>query len=272
LTAEPECKLVFAEDGKSYTWDGKIIGNSELVITAEEAPNSIRYRLSIFKPWKSVNTSRFEFANEGAGTKVSWSMEGTMPFHLFFFKGMMTTFVGMDYERGLRMLKDYLETGSVPSQMEFEGVKRGSGFSYVGIRSSCHLSEIGPEMEKSFRKLHEAMAGGGFQPAGAPFSLYHKWQMTKQRAQFTTGFPVATVPVPLPEGFVSGEVPASELYAVKHTGSYRHIGNAWSASMMHAQAKVFPKSKKFEPYEVYENSPQDVPGNELATVVNLGVK
>lgn len=87
LTAEPECKLVFAEDGKSYTWDGKIIGNSELVITAEEAPNSIHYRLSIFKPWKSVNTSRFEFANEGAGTKVSWSMEGTMPFHLFFSRG-----------------------------------------------------------------------------------------------------------------------------------------------------------------------------------------
>ncbi|MDE0596693.1 MAG: hypothetical protein OSB65_15750 [Roseibacillus sp.] len=64
----------------------------------------------------------------------------------------------------------------------------------------------------------------------------------------------------------------SELYAEKHTGPYRHIGNAWSASMLHAQAKLFPKNKKFEPYEVYENSPQDIPENELVPVVNLGVK
>lgn len=42
--------------------------------------------------------------------------------------------------------------------------------------------------------------------------------------------------------------------------------------MLHAQAKLFPKNKKFEPYEVYENSPQDIPENELVPVVNLGVK
>jgi hypothetical protein len=42
--------------------------------------------------------------------------------------------------------------------------------------------------------------------------------------------------------------------------------------MLHAQAKLFPKNKKFEPYEVYENSPQDVLENELVPVVNLGVK
>ncbi|MDE0596694.1 MAG: hypothetical protein OSB65_15755 [Roseibacillus sp.] len=58
LIAESECKFVYAEDGKSYPWDGKIIGSSELVITAEEAPNSIAERLSIFKRWESVNTSR----------------------------------------------------------------------------------------------------------------------------------------------------------------------------------------------------------------------
>jgi hypothetical protein len=56
----------------------------------------------------------FDFAKEGAGTKVSWSMEGTMSFGLFFFKGMMTTFVGMDYERALcreahRALSSYWE-------------------------------------------------------------------------------------------------------------------------------------------------------------------
>jgi len=58
MIAEPECKLVYAEEGKSCPWDGKIIGSSELVITAEEAPNSIADRLSIFKRWKLVNTSR----------------------------------------------------------------------------------------------------------------------------------------------------------------------------------------------------------------------
>lgn len=272
LRAEPGCEPVHADDGESYSWDGKIVGSGEMAITVEVPSKSIDYRLSFFKPWKSLNTTRFEFSEEGAGTKVTWSMVGSLPIYLFFLKGMMTAFIGMDYARGLRMLKDFLETGSVPSRLDFEGAKSGAGFSYVGIRSSCRMDEMATEMARIFEKLKRAMEVSGIEPSGAPFSVYHKWQMTKGIAQFTTGFPVASAPPALPEGLVSGVVPSSDVYVVKHTGPYRHLGNAWSAGMMHAQAKVFAKDKKFEPYEVYESSSKEVPENELVTVVKLGVK
>jgi hypothetical protein len=50
-------------------------------------------------------------------------MDSKQPFFQFFLKGMMTSLIGMDYERGLRMLKDYVETGSVPSTLEFPGIQ-----------------------------------------------------------------------------------------------------------------------------------------------------
>ena len=120
---------------------------------------SIEYRLSFLKPWKSVNETRFHLTEQGSGTKVTWSMQGSLPFFMFFLKGMMT-----------------------------------------------------------------------------------------------------------------GWVPTATVYAVTHTGPYRHIGNAWSAGMMHAQAKVFAKDKRFQPYEVYLNDPREVAEEDILTVVNFGVK
>ncbi len=36
-------------------------------------------------------------------------------------KNMMQALIGMDYERGLLMLKDYLETGTVACQLSIQG-------------------------------------------------------------------------------------------------------------------------------------------------------
>lgn len=272
LISEPDCPLDYGEDGKSYSWEGKIIGSGKMEVLNEEAPRSIEYRLSFFKPWKSVNETRFHLSEQGSGTKVSWSMQGSLPFFMFFLKGMMTAWVGMDYDRGLKMMKDYLEKGSVPSKVEFENGKTAEGFSYVGIRSTSHLSEIGSSMERLFGELFAAMEKSGLEAAGAPFSLYHKWKMSKGMAEYTCGVPVKSLPSGLPDTLTSGEVPTATVYAVTHTGPYRHIGNAWSAGMMHAQAKVFAKDKRFQPYEVYLNDPREVAEEDLVTVVNLGVK
>ena len=37
---------------------------------------------------------------------------------------MMEAFIGMDYDRGLLMLKDLVEKGSVPSKLDFIGEQK----------------------------------------------------------------------------------------------------------------------------------------------------
>jgi len=101
IIAEPNCSLDYEDDGKGYSWDGEIIGSGEMEIKNETAPKVIDYRLTFLKPWKSECTTHFKFAEKDGGTQVHWTMNGSLPWFMFWMKGMMTTFVGMDYDRGL---------------------------------------------------------------------------------------------------------------------------------------------------------------------------
>ena len=45
----------------------------------------------------------------------------------------MEIFVGMDYDRGLALLKDLVETGKTNSNLEFKGIKTFHATKFIGI-------------------------------------------------------------------------------------------------------------------------------------------
>ena len=59
LIAEPDCRVTYADDGKSYTWDGRITGSGEMEVVNENAPNAIQSRTSSTTPspsrWKLLH-------------------------------------------------------------------------------------------------------------------------------------------------------------------------------------------------------------------------
>ena len=284
LNAEPGCPVSYADDGRSYSWDGKIIGSGEMVVQEEKPNESIHYQLTFLKPWKSVSAVRFEFGEPdgGASTEVRWTMDGSLPFLLFWMKSMMTAFVGMDYQRGLNMLKDYIETGSVPSKLDFPGRQAFPGCDYVGKSTRCALADVGPRMEEDLKKVNAWFEQSGTAPAGKPFSIYRKWDMVRQITEYTIAIPVPASPTPasptpasptnVPRDLVSGHTPACETYQVQHTGPYRHLGNAWAAGIFHTRGKVFKQNKKIPPFEIYESNPCDTPEDELVTLLHFPAK
>lgn len=272
LIAEPETKMTYAADGRSYAWDGKITGSGEMEITGGDPPWSIFYRLTFLKPWKSVNKVEFHFAEHEGGTRAEWTMEGTLPWFMFWMKAMMAVWIGSDYRRGLLMLKDLVETGSVPSKLEFMPHQAAGGFRYSGVRSQCPTGEIGPSMQADMVKLMAWLESSGTVPQGKPFSITHKWDPVKDVADYTLGVPVEEFTGGLPEGFVSGEVPVCEAYVVRHTGAYRHLGNAWASGVMHGRAKLYKADRHVEAFEVYQNDPTATPEAELVTHVHFPSK
>lgn len=272
LTAEPDCPLIYAEDGSSYTWDGKIIGAGENKVIDEQAPNALHLQVSFFRPWKSQSPVRFLFEPQGDGTKVTWEMDGSLPFFLFWMKAMMRGWIGMDYQRGLTMLKDLAETGEVPSSIDFIGEQPFPGFDYVGLHTRCTLDEVGPVMEKDFESLNQWLEKSGTKPSGVPFCAYQKWDFARGTAEYTIGYPVSETLTELPPDGVTGSLPDCSAYVVKHTGPYRHLGNPWSAGFMHGQAKVFAQDKRAVPFEIYENDPRNTPENDLVTLVYFPMK
>lgn len=273
IIAEPSAIITVAKDGQYHEWDGKIIGAGNLKIVSTLSGREVVMALTFLKPWKSKAITRFKLTQTEKGTQVEWIMESRLPFFLFWMKKQMEIFVGMDYQRGLQMLKNLIETGSVPSKLKFLGEKTFHATSYVGITTQCSISEISTQMEKDYTRLMtHLMAHCKDHLRGHPLSIYHKWEFKKNRVKYTACHPVETIPENLPEDFTQGELPKTRVYSIRHTGPYRHIGNAWSAGMMHQQAKVFKSSRKIHPMEVMYNSPKDTPENELISEVLFPVK
>ena len=272
LVIEPEATTDIEEGGKAYSWKGERIGSGEMKITNEDVNKRIDMDLTFLAPWKSHAKVWFTFSGENGSTKVNWYMDSSIPFFMFWMKKMMTTLVGMDYERGLIMLKDYVELGSVAGQMETEGERDYPGCKYVGVNTTCAMDQLGVEMEKDFATLNEFMHSNDIQPVGEPFSQYHKWELAKGMANYTTGIPVSERPDNLPSNLEYGEIPATKVYSIKLTGPYRYIGNGWSLGQNLIRSKVFKGSRKIHPFESYGNNPQDTPENDLITRINFPLK
>ncbi len=273
LIVEPGVKVTTHEDGKYYEWDGDLVGAGNMTVLSENAPEHLHCNLTFLKPWKSKATVDFYLKPEGNGTRVHWVMDSSLPFFMFFFKKMMEAFIGMDFDRGLGMLKDYMESGEVHSKLNFEGIRDYEGCQYVGIKVDCAMSDIGPSMGTNFEKLEKYFAEGHEDlKGGFAFSIYHKWQPVKGRVIYTAAIPVSSIPSDLPAGMISGKVPATKNHVVKHTGPYNHVGNAWSAQMSRERAKKFKKNRSVHPMEVYMNDPSNTPANELVSEIWVAVK
>jgi len=266
LICEPDTKLEFQPD--SYSWDGDIVGAGKMSVTADHENERIDYHLEFLKPWKSEADVKIEFSESGEGTQVKWSMDSSLPWFMFFMKAMMECMIGMDYQRGLRMLKERLETGTILSELSYQERVSVSSCNYIGIERTCAMDDLERVMGGDFEKLAPIYAEKGDLEAPM-FTIYNKWKLSKAKVSYVICCPVKELPASAPSGMVTGSRPVCETFVVKHKGSYSNLGNAWSAGMMRARAKVFKQSKKVFPIEQYISDPNETADADLLTQVCL---
>ncbi|MEO1012308.1 MAG: SRPBCC family protein [Bacteroidota bacterium] len=272
LVCEPEAKVDVEEDGRFYKWEGKRTGSGTIKVV-QVSEDKIEYDLNFLKPWKSYAKVNFNFTELGDGqTKTEWTMASSLPFFMFWMKKKMEAWIGMDYDRGLRMLKEYIETGSIRSRMEFVGKHAFEGCKYIGIKRTTSFDKIGEVMQKDFGDLKAFVKSKGLDVNGFFFSQYHKFDMVSGSVIYTAGAPVAQIPDVLDAQFVSGDLPKAQFHTVRHHGAYDHLGNAWSASMMMMRNKEFKGVKNYHPVEIYRNDPEDTAPADLITDVSFAIK
>lgn len=272
LLMEPEAEVTVAEDARSYEWNGSRVGSGNMKILEEKANAYIKYDLNFLTPWKSHAFTAFSLDEKEGKTDVTWTMDSSLPFFMFFMKKMMEAYVGADYERGLDMLKVYVETGSVPSQLQFSGTSNYSGCHWVGVSSHCSIDETEKQMPVDFEKINKYAEEHNENIAGEPLTIYHKWDIPKNKVSYTAAIQVKEAPTSLPDGMKKGEIPAIKNYVLEHKGRYQHLGNAWSTLYTMMRNKEFKYLKGVHPFELYKNNPSETPESELITEIHFPVK
>lgn len=274
LISEPEAKVDVNNDGSQYAWSGHRVGEGKMLIT-NKTDKEISYDLTIIKPWKAlskVKMSLKELDNSKKATQLTWEMEGSLPFFMFFYKKMMTKLIGMDYERGLNLLKDYAEDGKVHSTLNFHGVSTYSGCNYIGIKRKCSFEASAKFMKEDFTGLMSfARTDDNYSPEKA-FTIYHKWDLSKGLVEYTAGVPYQTEPSNLEDQYFKSSIPKTKIYTIEHVGPYHHLGNAWSTLIAMQRNKEFKVVKGIHPFETYGNSPMDTDPKDLIARINFPIK
>ncbi|MEL6688352.1 MAG: SRPBCC family protein [Pseudomonadota bacterium] len=271
LMMEPEATVTVADDKRSYRWEGQRVGEGHMAITDSVENQSARYDLTFLKPFKSTAKVGMDLREVDGGTEVTWTMDSQLPFFLFFMKRMMEGFIGMDYERGLNLLKDYVEDGKIHSKLNFKGEWDYDGCTYLGIRRACSLEAMPQLMKEDFERLGPWAAEHGLRPESM-FCIYHDFNPVKGRCEYTAAVPYVDKPENLPDDFITGSQAASRMYTLGHVGPYEHLGNAWSTLHNMIRSKELKVQKGYHPFETYGNSPQDTDPKDLITMVTFALK
>lgn len=265
---DDKTKVKVSEDGKFYEWESAIIGSGNMKMLSENTNQSLDIELKFLKPWKSKANVSFKLIPKGQSTEVHWIMDSKMPFFMFFFKKMMETFVGMDFDRGLTLLKEQVEKGSVDMKLTVEGFREFKGVKYIGLKSTGRFSEIKELMGRDFGKLMN-FAGENLQGnmENYTFSILTKFKPTKDYIEYIAAIPVKDNTIELPNGLIKGDIPAMKIHVAHLKGSYKFLGNLWSVQTQRFRSKVFKVNKKNPPMEIYLNNPQNTEEKNLETEV-----
>ncbi len=274
LVIEPTAKVAFSdyqgEVNSGFSWDGELVGAGQMKLIYADDKN-VEMDLHFIKPFKSKAKSIFTLEENDGQTEVIWHMQSKLPWFMFFMSKKMESFIGMDYERGLGMLKEYIETGKVASAVDIQGIVQMQDQKYVGIPNSCAIEDVGEVMKKDYKKLFDFIADNAITIEKMPFSIYNTFDIPNNKTAFISCIPYEGEAA-LPEGFIRGEIEAKEAIKTVHTGSYKHLGNGWIATMTYARVKKIKTSKTLMGIEFYPNDPDNTPEEELTTEIYVPLR
>ena len=271
LILEPNCAIQFegiqGEAGAAYQWSGELIGAGTMTLVEKDVDN-LNIALEFLSPFKSKAQVNFEVVQTNNSCVVTWSMNSTLPWFFFFMKSMMKALIGMDFQRGLLMLKSQLETHTVLSLPTVIGERHQAKIHYIALKGRATIAELSDVMERQFTRLNLFCETHNVSVNGPAFVLYENMDKASTESEFFNCLPIEkTIEIDPP--FVCDTLEACETFVVQHKGAYQFLGNAWSLAMMATRAQKIKIENCPMGIERYINTPDHVNDADLISEIIL---
>ena len=276
---EPDLKLMFPEQtagvGGSYSWEGKDgLGSMK---TTDAAPyESIDQELQFedFKP-SSIKWT-FEPTSDNK-TKVTWKMNSEeVPFMFKGFAALSGGFdkmIGPDFERGLSKLDSITLVEMKKYSIKVDGITDHSGGYYLYSTTSCKMDEFKSKMSEMMPKLEEFVKTNNIEMAGAPFVIYHKWDVENNAVMFSSCVPTTTRVITTESDVLTGKLDPFKAIKTTLTGDYDNLKEAWDTAMKYVSDKNLELIETGPMIEAYLTDPISEPNPaKWKTVIYLAIK
>ena len=258
------------EEGGGYEWKGKKVGEGKMTHLSLKAPERIVQRIDFVKPFKSVCEVTWSFEEEGDGTKVTWTMAGSMPFLFRLFASSAKKMIAKDYELGLSMLRREVDPSSPRFGLEFLGVSE-----FPALRGACvtykgDMEGLKVHLAKTFPKLRKAAMDGSGNIPGQPMGVRVKMDEKNGQIEYEAVVPTSNDSC---GEFQVKDYPAMICNKVQLRGSYDMLPLALGAAFANTGMNKLRLDTKKAPFEVYENDPTALDSHDdLLILIHIPVK
>jgi len=258
----------------SMAWNGAIVGTGQETITSSTAPAVVETRIDRSGP--AADTSRFELAVEGVGTRLTWTHTRHYGFNLpgRIYGLLYRRMAGRSMDTGLERLAAIADT--LP-QADFSGLEverffeQGSEIAWRRATSFPAASSISEAMSDAFYDILNFIDRHGLQEAGAPMSISREF--ADGQLVFDAAIPVRNIAddTPAQEGSVSlGATYEGPVVRVKHIGSYATLADTHERIVAYLAAMRLTRNG--DAWESYVSDPTKTPEDDLVTYVYYPVE
>ena len=187
-TAVFEMQSEPARIGTSWKWNGKILGQGEMILTELIPGQLVGYKLS-FDEGKYQSRGRMIIERKQDSVKVSWIDEGDLGYNpIGRFMGLfMERMMAPDFEKGLAKLKTLAEKRKDWPMIE---EKVWQVQTALIIRDSAGPQTYGKVMGKAFSELYSYCQSYKINMMGSPFAIYQQWDSITMKSVMDIGIPV----------------------------------------------------------------------------------
>jgi effector-binding domain-containing protein len=257
--------------GHQQHWKGPIIGEGIQTLTAI-SDHRVDIELRFIKPFKTISPTYYLLNSiDNNSTELIWSMKGSLPFFLFFFRKFMTVMLSRDFERGLDRLKELCEDGKVFSSLSVVETIDVKDLYYQGIEGKCKLSEIPTRMRRDFEKISQDIREMKIYNFKGMVSVYHEINPMKNFVHYTAGFYFENPPEKI-EGYNDGLIREHRALTLISKGPYHHLKSAWTKIFSFQRVNKLKIISKIPMLEFMLNDPTNVPKEEIKTEIQLAIK
>ena len=263
LWKDPATELTYGEKtagtGASYAWNSKNkdVGVGSMETLESTANESLDQKIIFNEPWKSESNIYWTFKPaEGGGTEVTWGMKGEMPFMVRYMATKMDEYVGHDYEIGLAKLDSVLQADMKKYSVIVNGETTHSGGYYIYNTVSCKIEELQAKMDEMIFKVGTYFQKNNIKMAGAPFTLYHKYDEENNAVIFSYAAPVTDrVITNKGSGLQTGFLKPFKAIKTTLKGNYTNSKEAWETVYKYLVDNGLEQVAGSAAVEVYKNGP-----------------
>lgn len=225
-------------ENSMYKWTSENSGAGSMTNTGSTENEIVNYDLEFTAPRQgnSKGYLKLEDAEEG-GTKVIWSMYGQNGFieRIMFTFMDLESMVAPDFDRGLELLKELVETEEVEEdpgedallieELTFEAT------TYIGLTfedtpfDKLMSAEF---MGTNFGRVYSHVEEKKYEMAGPVSALYHTWDTATKTSTVSFVFPVVGA-VANDGDFVTINIDKSSMAVYNFYGDYSKLGDAHDA-------------------------------------------